>query len=136
MNIKEAATKFDLTADTLRYYERIGVMPPVTRNQSGYRDYQVRDLNWIYLVKKLRDAGLTIESLIEFATLAQMDRTKDVQDAQKTILNDQLEAIDQKIKDLTDTRELLNFKIETYDEHLALFADGKTMPDPMWKEKS
>lgn len=136
MNIKEAATKFDLTADTLRYYERIGVMPPVMRNQSGYRDYQVRDLNWIYLVKKLRDAGLTIESLIEFATLAQMDRTKDVQDAQKTILNDQLEAIDQKIKDLTDTRELLNFKIETYDEHLALFADGKTMPDPMWKEKS
>lgn len=136
MNIKEAATKFDLTADTLRYYERIGVMPPVIRNQSGYRDYQVRDLNWIYLVKKLRDAGLTIESLIEFATLAQMDRTKDVQDAQKTILNDQLEAIDQKIKDLTDTRELLNFKIETYDEHLALFSDGKTMPDPMWKEKS
>lgn len=42
MNIKEAAAKFDLTADTLRYYERIGVIPPVTRNDSGYRDYQVR----------------------------------------------------------------------------------------------
>lgn len=77
MNIKEAAAKFDLTADTLRYYERIGVIPPVTRNDSGYRDYQVRDLNWIYLVKRLRDAGLTTESLIEFATLAQMNRTKD-----------------------------------------------------------
>ena len=135
MNIKEAAAKFDLTADTLRYYERIGVIPPVTRNDSGYRDYQVRDLNWIYLVRRLRDAGLTTESLIEFATLAQMNRTKDVQDAQKTILNDQLEVIDQKIAELTDVRKLLSFKIDTYDEHLALFADGKTNPDPLWKEK-
>lgn len=67
MNIKKAAEMFDLTTDTLRYYERVGVIPPVHRNESGYREYSTNDLNWIYLAKNLRNAGLSVESLIEFA---------------------------------------------------------------------
>lgn len=51
MNIKKAAELFDLSVDTLRYYERIGVIPPVKRNESGYREYTTADLNWIYLAK-------------------------------------------------------------------------------------
>lgn len=57
MNIKKAAELFDLTTDTLRYYERVGVIPPVTRNESGYREYTTRDLNWVFLAKSLRSAG-------------------------------------------------------------------------------
>ncbi|NHX33466.1 MerR family DNA-binding transcriptional regulator, partial [Escherichia coli] len=57
MNIKQAADMFGLTVDTLRYYERVGVIPPVHRNESGYRDYKTSDLNWVYLVKNLRNAG-------------------------------------------------------------------------------
>lgn len=45
MNIKQAADMFGLTVDTLRYYERVGVIPPVHRNESGYRDYKTSDLN-------------------------------------------------------------------------------------------
>ncbi len=62
MNIKKAAEMFDLSVDTLRYYERVGVIPPVQRNESGYRVYTTNDLNWIYLAKHLRNAGLSIES--------------------------------------------------------------------------
>ncbi|OTO09078.1 transcriptional regulator [Enterococcus sp. 4E1_DIV0656] len=76
MNIKKAAEVFGLSVDTLRYYERVGVIPPVHRNESGYRDFTTNDLNWIYLARNLRNAGLSIESLIDFAQLAQLPETQ------------------------------------------------------------
>jgi len=94
MNIKKAAEMFDLSVDTLRYYERVGVIPPIHRNMSGYRDYTTNDLNWIYLAKSLRNAGLSVESLIEFAHLAQVRETENVEEAQKQILVDQLGELD------------------------------------------
>ncbi|HCD1062608.1 TPA: MerR family transcriptional regulator, partial [Listeria monocytogenes] len=97
MNIKQAADMFGLTVDTLRYYERVGVIPPVHRNESGYRDYKTSDLNWVYLVKNLRNAGLSVESLIEFATLAQLRETQNVEAAQKQVLVDQLKELDEKL---------------------------------------
>lgn len=123
MNSKQAAEMFDLTTDTLRYYERVGVIPPVQRDKNGYRMYSKRDLNWIFLAKSLRHAGVTIESLIEFATLAQMGG--DVQQAQKQILQEQLEEIDEKLEQMTQTRELLRYKIDTYDDHIAKFKTGE-----------
>ncbi|AVC42346.1 transcriptional regulator, MerR family [Enterococcus casseliflavus 14-MB-W-14] len=76
MNIKKAAEVFELSVDTLRYYEHVGVIPPVHRNESGYRDYTTNDLNWIYLAKNLRNAGFSIKSLIDFAQLAQLRETQ------------------------------------------------------------
>lgn len=133
MNIKKAAELFDLSVDTLRYYERIGVIPPVNRNTSGYRDYTTNDLNWIYLAKRLRNAGLSIESLIEFAQLAQKRKEFDVSAAQKQILNEQLAELDTKIQELQKVRELLLYKIETYDEHLAKFNAGEMSKENMEK---
>lgn len=133
MNIKKAAELFDLSVDTLRYYERIGVIPPVNRNASGYRDYTTNDLNWIYLAKRLRNAGLSIESLIEFAQLAQKRKEFDVSAAQKQILNEQLAELDTKIQELQKVRELLLYKIETYDEHLAKFNAGEMSKENMEK---
>lgn len=138
MNIKNAAEMFDLSVDTLRYYERIGIIPPVHRNASGYRDYTVNDLNWIYLVKNLRAAGLSIESLIEFAQLAQLHKTQDVKEAQKQILADQLEEIDKKIMAMQEVRALLAYKIETYDDHIAKFKAGELPIDEvekLWERK-
>lgn len=133
MDIKKAAELFDLSVDTLRYYERIGVIPPVNRNASGYRDYTTNDLNWIYLAKRLRNAGLSIESLIEFAQLAQKRKEFDVSAAQKQILNEQLAELDTKIQELQKVRELLLYKIETYDEHLAKFNAGEMSKENMEK---
>ncbi|MCJ0584002.1 MerR family transcriptional regulator, partial [Enterococcus cecorum] len=114
MNIKKAAELFDLSVDTLRYYERIGVIPPVKRNESGYREYSVNDLNWIYLAKNLRHAGLSIESLIEFVQLAQMREKINVAEAQKQILHEQLAELNEKIQEMEQVRALLSYKIETY----------------------
>lgn len=137
MNIKQAAELFGLTADTLRYYERVGVIPPVTRNESGYRDYQTRDLNWIYLVKNLRAAGLSIESLIAFCSLSQVRDTEDVEAAQKRILHEQLEELEERLDEMLQARALLQYKIATYDDHLAKFQAGEVTDDnveKLWEE--
>lgn len=138
MNIKQAADMFELTVDTLRYYERVGVIPPVHRTNSGYRDYATNDLNWIYLVKNLRKAGLSIESLIEFSTLAQLREKQNVEEAQKRVLGDQLQQIETKITEMNEVRDLLKYKIDTYDEHLTRFKAGKVDPDnieKLWERK-
>jgi DNA-binding transcriptional MerR regulator len=138
MNIKKAAEMFDLSVDTLRYYERVGVIPPIHRNTSGYRDYTTNDLNWIYLAKSLRNAGLSVESLIEFAHLAQIRETENVEKAQKQILVDQLEELDKKLSEMREVRDLLVYKIETYDNHIAKFKTGELDPDKtekLWERK-
>ncbi|MCD2252060.1 MerR family transcriptional regulator [Listeria monocytogenes] len=133
MNIKQAADLFGLTVDTLRYYERVGVIPPVHRNESGYRDYKTSDLNWVYLVKNLRNAGLSVESLIEFATLAQLRETQNVEAAQKQVLVDQLKELDEKLAEMKKVRELLVYKIESYDSHIAQFKAGELNADNVEK---
>lgn len=69
MTIAEVCAKYDISADTLRYYERIGVIPPVPRTKSGIRDYDEDSCNWIELAICLRKAGVQIEALIEYTTL-------------------------------------------------------------------
>ncbi|CBY61769.1 MerR family transcriptional regulator [Listeria monocytogenes] len=133
MNIKQAADLFGLTVDTLRYYERVGVIPPVHRNESGYRDYKTSDLNWVYLVKNLRNAGLSVESLIEFATLAQLRETQNVEAAQKQVLVDQLKELDEKLAEMKKVRDLLVYKIDSYDSHIAQFKAGELNADNVEK---
>lgn len=138
VNSKQVAELFNLSVDTLRYYERIGVIPPVTRDKNGYRNYQTNDLNWIFLAKSLRSAGLSIDSLIEFATLARNSESQDVADAQKQILFDQLEEVDINIKKMKKTRALLQYKIDTYDDHMAKFKSGeltKENVEKLWEMK-
>ena len=127
MNSKEVAQLFDLPIDTIRYYERVGVIPPITRDKNGYRIYAKRDLNWIFLAKSLRKAGLSIESLIEFATLAQSK--ENVRAAQKQILQDQLTEINVKLEEMVRARYLLEYKIETFDDHVAKINAGELSDD-------
>ncbi|MDT3829181.1 MerR family transcriptional regulator, partial [Staphylococcus aureus] len=83
MKTKEVVALMNISQDTLRYYEKVGVIPPVNRDENGYRIYNDSDLNWIYLVKNLRNAGVSIESLIEFCRLAQLPKNKNIQTQQK-----------------------------------------------------
>lgn len=134
MNIKQVAEMFDMSIDTIRYYERIGVVPPIKRDQKGYRIFSKRDLNWIFLSKSLRNAGLSIENLIEFASLSQTEG--DVRLAQKDILKEQLFEINEKMEQLERVKNLLEYKIETYDDHLAKFNLGDLSDDKveeLWK---
>ena len=71
MTIAEVSKKYELSADTLRYYERIGLVPPVPRNKSGIRDYDTESCQWVELMKCMRSAGVQIEALIEYVALFQ-----------------------------------------------------------------
>ena len=85
MTIAEVSKKFDLSQDTLRYYERIGLIPGVNRNKSGIRDYTEEDCRWVEFIKCMRNAGLPIEVLIEYVTLFQQgDETIE---ARKELIN-------------------------------------------------
>ena len=70
VTIKEVSEKYNITQDTLRYYERVGMIPPVTRTSGGIRDYKPEDLGWVELAICMRSAGLPIEAMIEYVRLS------------------------------------------------------------------
>ena len=71
MTIAEVSAKYGITADTLRYYERIGLLPPVPRSAGGIRNYGDKECEWVEFVKCMRDAGVAIEALTEYVRLVQ-----------------------------------------------------------------
>ncbi|MEK5236479.1 MerR family transcriptional regulator [Paenibacillus sp. FSL L8-0470] len=122
MNITQVAKLFDLSAATLRYYESIGLFPPVNRKESGVRDYNEEDIKWIDFIKCMRDSGLTIEALIEYTSLfASGDHSLE---ARKQILVDEREKLIQKRKELDESISRLAVKIKDYDGKL-LEREGK-----------
>lgn len=126
MNITEVSKKYDIPTDTLRYYERIGLIPPVTRDKHGYRDYTEYDCKWVYFAKVMRNAGVSIESMIEYVSLfMQGECTKDVR---KQILLDQQEELEQKIKGMQETLGYLKHKINVYEDHILKYEE-QLVPD-------
>ena len=112
MTIAEVSRQFDITPDTLRYYERIGLIPPVPRTKSGIRDYDQTSCSWIEFIKCMRAAGLQIEALIEYVALFQQgDSTIG---ARKALLIEQRDQLEERIATMQQTLERLNHKIENY----------------------
>ena len=66
MTIAEVSKKYDLTPDTLRYYERIGLLANIPRNKNGIRNYDEKSCKRIEFVKCMRNAGVEIEILIAY----------------------------------------------------------------------
>lgn len=113
MTIAEVSKQFDITADTLRYYERIGLIPPVPRTPGGIRDYDEASCKWIELMKHLRAAGVQIEALVEYTALAQQG--EETQGQRKTILLEQRTQLEQRIAEMQQSLERLNKRLEWYD---------------------
>jgi len=112
MTITEVAKTYDLSADTLRYYERIGIIPSVNRNSNGIRNYTENDCRWVEFAKCMRSAGLPIEILIEYVTLFQQgDSTVE---ARKELLIEQRNQLAERIEEMQKTLVRLNHKIENY----------------------
>ena len=116
MRITEVSQKYDMTADTLRYYERIGLIPPVNRNASGIRDYTEEDCNWVHFIKCMRGAGLSIEVLIEYVTMFQQGNS--TIKARKKLLIEQRSQLAEKIKEMQQTLKRLDKKIDGYEERV------------------
>ena len=116
MTIAEVCKKYDITADTLRYYERIGLIPRVPRTSGGIRDYDEESCGWIELMKCMRKAGVEIEALIEYVALfKQGDETID---ARKGILIEQRRRLEERMADMQRSLDTLNLKIRKYEQGL------------------
>ena len=114
MKIAEVSERYDLSADTLRYYERVGLIPPVTRNGGGIRDYNELDLRRVEFIKCMRSAGLPVEVLTEYVELVQQgDRTIE---ARKEILQEQRELLMSRMNEMQKTLDILGHKIEVYEK--------------------
>ena len=116
MKIAEVSKQYGLSADTLRYYERIGLLPGVTRNASGIRDYSEQDCARVQFVKCMRGAGVSIEALIEYMQL--FEQGEHTAAARKTLLEEQRELVEKRIADMQAGLDRLNGKIENYEEML------------------
>ncbi|MEW6402979.1 MAG: MerR family transcriptional regulator [Chloroflexota bacterium] len=113
MKIAEVSEQYGISADTLRYYERVGLIPPVNRNGSGIRDYTELDLRRVDFIKCMRSAGLPIEVLIEYVALVQKgDKTIE---ARKEILIEQRRLLAARMEEMQKTLDVLNHKIEVYE---------------------
>ena len=114
MTIAEVSRKYDISADTLRYYERIGLIPPVPRTRGGLRDYGEESCGWIQLMKCMRAAGVQIEALIEYVDLFQKgDATLD---ARKALLVEQRDQLVSRMAEMQASLDLLNQKIDRYEQ--------------------
>lgn len=113
MTIKEVSEKYGISADTLRYYERVGMIPPVTRTEGGIRDYREEDLNWVELALCMRSAGLPVEVMIEYLNLYQQgDETIT---ARLHLLQEQRETLIEQRKQIDTMLERLDYKISRYE---------------------
>ena len=114
MTIAEVSKKYDLTADTIRYYERIGLIPTIPRTKNGIRDFDEESCSWIEFIKCMRNAGMEIEILLEYVNLFRQGKT--TVKARKKLLEEQKEKLKEKQESINATIERLDYKLELYDE--------------------
>ena len=116
MTIREIAAKTNMSTDTLRYYERIGLLPPVPRNAAGIRNYDKYFVNFINFIKKLKASGMSLEHIIDYIRLAEMgdatiqERKKLLAEARETLLD--------KINSLQLVAELADYQLRNYENLL------------------
>ena len=114
MTIAEVSKKYDLTPDTLRYYEMIGLIVNIPRNSNGIRNYDEASCKRIEFIKCMRSAGVEIEILIKYMDL--IEKGKSTVKARKKLLEGQREKLKEKQKNITETLKRLDYKIELYSE--------------------
>lgn len=113
MRIAEVSAEYSISADTLRYYERIGLLGRIRRDPRGVRDYSEADCERIKFVKCMRGAGVPIEPLIEYMRL--FDKGDATLAQRKAILEQQRDVMAQNIQAMQEGLDRLNAKIDNYD---------------------
>lgn len=116
LNIKEASSTTGISADTIRYYERIGLIMPIERI-NGIRKFNERNINQINFAKTMREAGLSIETLKDYVTLV-FENDPTTIPVRKDILGEAINTLNEKVKEVVDARDYLQWKIDNYDSHM------------------
>lgn len=114
MTISEVSEKYSLTADTIRYYEKEGLIPRVPRTKNGIRDFDEETCSWIEFIKCMRNAGLEIEILKQYVTLFKQG-IRTIKE-RKMLLEEQRNKLLEKQKNINATLDRLNQKIKWYED--------------------
>ena len=121
MNIKEVSERLDIPKETLRYWENSGLIPEVPRNASGYRNYTENEIKWALFIKAMRNAGMSVESLIDFVGLYR--EHSDSHAAQKSLVKEQYDILLAKRNELDKTLNYLSYKLDHFEDHVMPFLD-------------
>src|SRR5579859_2609919 len=114
LTIQQVAQQTGLSIDTLRYYERIGLLEPVRRAPNGHRRYTQHDLAWIDLLIRLKETGMPLAQMIHFAELRrQGDATLT---ERRIMLEEHQQALEQRMQQMEQHMATLRQKIERIKE--------------------
>jgi DNA-binding transcriptional MerR regulator len=117
LTISDAARASGVSAHTLRYYERAGLLDPVDRAASGHRRYAEEDLVRIQFLTKLRSTGMPIRQIRAYAEL--MRRGDETHEARLALLEEHREAVRARLAETARNLDLIDYKIDFYRERLA-----------------
>ena len=113
----EAAKKLKLTKDTLRYYERDGLIPPVHKNRSGHRVYSEMDMEWIFLIKCLRDTDMPIAKIKKYVSLLISKGGESISERREILLEHKT-FLTERVSLFRNMLQLIGEKIAFYDKTL------------------
>ena len=125
MTIAEVANKYGLTPDTLRYYERVGLVPAVKRSAGGIRNYSEEDCRWVEYIRCMRSAGVSIETLAEYVKLFQQGAA--TIPARKQLLLEQRKQIAERIDELNAVLNRLDWKLDGYEDRMLKYEESLSM---------
>ena len=113
MTISEVSELTGLSKDTLRYYEKIGIIPEIGRSKSGIRNYNEYNLKCIEFSKSMRDLGISLDSIIKYIKLSK--KGKNTLNERKSILINERDLMQKHFNEMKIRLEKLNKKLEEKD---------------------
>jgi DNA-binding transcriptional MerR regulator len=128
-NIQTMAVRCGMTAHTLRYYERVGLIQPVRRGQNGHRRYSDQDGEWLKFLKSMRATHMSIREMKQYAELREGGNNR--VDEQRKILENHRLSLETRIADLQNAQALLTHRIEQISK-LDETEAGTVSESPQW----
>ena len=129
-SIQFMAVRCGMTAHTLRYYERVGLIQPVRRGPSGHRRYSVQDEEWLKFLKSMRATHMSIREMKRYAALRESGNIG--ADEQRKILENHRESLETRIADLQNAQALLTNRIEQFSKLNETEAGSVSESLPQW----
>ena len=124
--IRSMAERCGMTAHTLRYYERVGLIQPVGRARNGHRRYSEADEAWLKFLHCMRDTNMSIREMQRYAELREQGESTSLQ--RRKLLEDHQTSIAEKITELQKAHDLLTHKISNYKQIEQRTRLGNSLP--------
>lgn len=116
MNIRAFSERTSLTPHTLRYYEKLGLLTNISRNTSGHRAYSQADVEWVNFIKRLKETGMPLEQILQYAHLR--DEGDTTFEQRRVLLQKHRDALKIRIENELEHLRMLDLKIDYYDSYI------------------